>query len=83
MCAYIQKTGWGGGGVLYTLYLNIWCHQTFQGAFLLQYGIMGVLWDTDSFPTVKRRGELIAQTSSQCGNTGLQTFAASLYIIIF
>lgn len=49
----------------------------------MQYGIIGVLWDTDSFATVKRRGRLIAQTSTQRGNTGLQRFAANLYIIIF
>lgn len=50
---------------------------------ILQYRMICVLWDTDSFATVKRRGRLLAQTSTQCGNTGLQTFAANLYIIIF
>lgn len=55
----------------------------FKELSILQYGIIGVLWDTDSFPTVKRRGRLVAQTSTQRGNTGLQTFAANLYIIIF
>lgn len=49
----------------------------------MQYGIIRVLWDTDSFATVKRRGRLVAQTSTHCGNTGLQKFAANLYIIIF
>lgn len=50
----------------------------------MQYGIIRVLWDTDSFLLLSREEQsLVAQASTQCGNTGLQKFAANLYIITF
>lgn len=49
----------------------------------MQYGINRELWDTDSFATVKRRGSLVAPASTQRVDTGLQKFAANLYIITF
>lgn len=66
-CAYTENKKQGGR--ICALLTLSGVTQHFQELSILQYRILCVLWDTDSFATVERRGRLVAQTSTQdCRN---------------
>lgn len=75
-----KKTGWQN--MCFTHVIWIFDFTKHIKLSILQYGTIHILWDKNSFATVKRRRRsLVAQASTLCGNAGLQIFAASLYII--
>lgn len=82
MCAYTEKTGWEI--VLYTFYLIIWLHQTFKGAFhiaIQDYNLCTLGYRLFCYCQEKKKTG--CTDLNPRGNTGLQKFAANLYIIIF